>query len=62
VASGSGFRVASAGFERNDVEISISLLNCVTKLNPDMSTVCTGANRGVSRYLTENYPGLGIFT
>jgi hypothetical protein len=27
-----------------------------------MSTVCTGANRGVSRYLTENYPGLGIFT
>jgi hypothetical protein len=28
----------------------------------DMSTVCTGANRGVSRYLTENYPGLGIFT
>jgi hypothetical protein len=31
-------------------------------LRADMSTVCTGANRGVSRYLTENYPGLGIFT
>jgi hypothetical protein len=28
---------------------------------PDMSTVRTGANRGVSRYLTENYLGLSIF-
>jgi hypothetical protein len=27
-----------------------------------MLTVRTGANRGVSRYLTENYPGLGVFT
>jgi hypothetical protein len=28
----------------------------------DMSTVCTGANRGASRYLTENCLGLGVFT
>jgi hypothetical protein len=31
-------------------------------LNPDLLTVRTGANRGARRYLTENYPGLGVFT
>jgi hypothetical protein len=28
----------------------------------DLLTVRTGANRGARRYLTENYPGLGVFT